>query len=240
MQTRLRVSSALCFVATICLLPSLVIAQVASDSAPSEDKWEALLNKPVSMVQDGGLTLSLYVHNLRSMTEGLNVIVDKKAAAYLLPELKFDNVPIRGALKLIERVSDGAISVQIESVAEGNDGNLIIIRDERVRDEAPPVVRVINVKQLIGEIQKEAMLEAFEEGYQLMDSEGAKPELRFHEPSGLLFFKGSKAQVELAMEIVGQMEFGLVRHSQRKNAQFDNIQMPAPNVGSSNDKLKIE
>lgn len=194
--------------------PSVTVSQEQSKPAVVSDEpdrdmlnaaWLELLEKNISM-EVSKTTLGNYIKQLRDEHDGLNIIVDTSAANYQLPELQFENISIRAALKLIEQVSREAISVDIQSVNDRHDANIIRIRNEMEQREQPPIVRVINVKQLIGEIPKEALLEAFDEGYRLMDSEGAKPELRFHEPSGLLFFKGSHAQVDLAMEIVGQLE----------------------------------
>ena len=212
---RTRILSATILVLTVLFLTfsPMVFSQDKTDPAGDSiesvrnmrnEAWQALLEKNISM-EVSKTTIGNYIKQLRAENEGLNIIVDTSAASYQLPELQFKNISIRAALTLIGQVSDNAISVEIQSNSDGESANMILIRNDSVEQEQPPVVRVINVKQLVGEFSYEELLEAFDEGYELMDSESTKPELRLHEPSGLLFFKGSQAQVALAMEIVREL-----------------------------------
>lgn len=189
-------------------LLALVLPVAVHAQDTDQISWSDFLNTRIScddLPED--LSVGRFVTSIQERNPRLNVIVDRQAASFPLPVLRFTDVPLRGALSMISHISNNEIDVQIDSIDEGAEADMVYIRRSNVSEHIIET-RVISVAALIKVLDKEAFLAAFEEGFRFLDVSDKVPEMRFHEQTGLLFVKGSPQQVEFAQQIVIELQRG--------------------------------
>jgi hypothetical protein len=133
----------------------------------------------------------------------LNIVVTPEASKVSLPNMTLENVKIRMALHLLNRIHPD-LFLDEDDDAYANDEPRVILIDWNGPQEAS-FYRVIGVKDLLSTLDESKLMAAFDEGYQFINASGGKPEIRLHEPTGLLFVKGTEAQVDFAAEILAAL-----------------------------------
>lgn len=186
-----------------------VLSKNPQESNSVELTWEDLLQKKTSIELTTG-TVGDFIELVRQTTPQLNIVVTESASSYRLPAIKLSEVPYRGALSLLNTLSEGQISVTFQSQDEGADANIVL-----VTGEAEPIVdrsqsvRVLNVKRLLQTSTRADLLSALDEAYRLMGEQATPIEIKIHEATGLLFVKGSPEQLQLAESVVAEIDRGL-------------------------------
>ncbi len=190
--------------------------QTAENASPTVNlnmealSWDDSMQFTISLDQPSGSVLQL-VEAIRENIPKLNIVVTETASSYRLPEIKLAEVPIRGALSLVSTLTDNAVEVNFQSQNEGSEANLVLISSqEGYSPDRNLTVRVLNVKRLLQEADRDALLSALDEGYRMMGNETNQVEIKIHEATGLLFVKGTSSQLVMAESIVQEIERGLV------------------------------
>jgi hypothetical protein len=134
----------------------------------------------------------------------LNIIVSPEAANVSLPEMTFRRVKVRNALRLLSRLAP--IHVDYDE-GQIDDGRVILIESDQSSEET--VTRAISVKHLLGKVDGvvdgEQLMVLFNDGFEFMQVGTSKPVMKLHEPTGLMFIKGSQSQVFFAMQVVSEL-----------------------------------
>lgn len=171
---------------------------VDSESGDALDKYFDYTSGP-STVKD-------FIHALTDFfpPPQLNIIVSPEAANVSLPEMTFRRVKVRNALRLLSRLAP--IDVD-EDEGQIDDGRVILIESDQTREET--VTRAISVKHLLGKVDGlvdgEQLMVVLNNGFEFMQVGNSKPVMKLHEPTGLMFIKGSQSQVFFAMQIVSEL-----------------------------------
>jgi hypothetical protein len=168
-----------------------------SESGDALDKYFDYTSGP-STVKD-------FIHALTDFfpPPQLNIIVSPEAANVSLPEMTFKGVKVRNALRLLSRLAP--INVD-EDEGQIDDGRVILIESDQSHET---VTRAISVKHLLGKVDGvvdgEQLMVLFNDGFEFMQVGTSKPVMKLHEPTGLMFIKGSQSQVFFAMQIVSEL-----------------------------------
>jgi hypothetical protein len=193
------------------MAPAAVQSQPTQEAAENNDEtnWDELLQLNISIEQPAG-TISQFVENVRNTTPQLNIVVTESASAVRLPDIRLENVPVRGALSLIPTLTNSEVDVNFQSQIEGSEANIVLISGQYNADSSNvPTVRVFNVKRILTESTRDDLLTALDEGLDMMGEHLAPVEIKVHEATGLLFIKGTSPQLQLAESVVQEIENGL-------------------------------
>jgi hypothetical protein len=189
----------------------------ADPSAPetSEDPWGKQASEPRVEIDPMELKFSYSSpqSNVAAFVEALvgasndklNIVVTPEASKVSLPNIKLENVKIRNALRLLSRIHPDLMIDEDNDAGDNDESRVILIGWNGPQPQENPAYRVIGVKHLLGTLDQSSLMAAFDDGYQFIHEGGEKPEIRLHEPTGLLFVKGTEAQVEFAAEILAAL-----------------------------------
>jgi hypothetical protein len=186
---------------------------VAQDQPPSDEdagnQYEHQLASPVT-IEMSDSSVSDYANEIRNLVPSINIVVTKAAADLRLPEIKLNAVPARGALSLLNSVTNQEIEVDFQSRAGGNEADVVLITAPNSGPfSSGTEVRVFNIKQLLGASNRDALLSSLESGFQMLGGSSQPVDVKIHEATGLLFIKGSGQQLALAESIIHELEKGL-------------------------------
>ena len=142
------------------------------------------------------------------MDKNLSVIMTDAASEVKLPAINVRNIGSQSAVQLIERCFDIEPRVAIDSDVFENNEIVFNIRATGVSSD----VVVLNIKHVVMASTEEATKKRYEEflmavetGLQLL---GEGPgSLKIHQETKLLFFRGTKRQIETVQQIVQQIGF---------------------------------
>jgi hypothetical protein len=182
----------------------------SQDAAGASDvQWDDRLNVKISVDQPAG-TVSDFVARIRETDPLLNIVVTESASAMRLPEIRLEHVPIRAVLSLISTLTNSEVDVSFESQLDGSDANVVLISSQFMPESnQSPCVRVFNVKRILEATNREALLASLDEGFQMMEQQDLKVDIKVHEATGLMFIKGTGPQLELAESVLNEIESGL-------------------------------
>lgn len=174
----------------------------SKEAAPRVDLDSILATK---ISYEGGQTVEVLFHYLREMVSHVNFVVAPEAARTRLPNLQFENLSLATVFELLPQVTQGRIRVATDMIQQHSPDEDLVILVTFVETSDPPETRVISVKRLLGNMDKATLLEAFDDGLGFLGAEN-KPEIAFHEKTGLLFVRGTPHQTHFLLEMVHAME----------------------------------
>lgn len=209
---------------------------VAQDQSVSEEdshaRYEQQLASPVTIDMSDS-SVSDYANEIRQMVPTINIVVTKSAADLRLPEIKLTGVPARGALSLLNSVTNQEVEVEFQSRADGSEADVVLITTSNAGPFSSGIeVRVFNIKQLLGASNRDALLSSLESGFQMLGWSSAPVDVKIHEATGLLFIKGTEQQLALAESIIHELEKGLGYSAPPTNPPYDPLSNDIPPVQS--------
>jgi hypothetical protein len=219
-------------------LAERISPEVAARMGLQQDTTTISVNFP-------GGTLEEYVRALREATKDpVNVSLQGDAARLRIEPLVLREVSIESALRaalgsrpgqnLLE--NDGSMtSTRLETIQATAAGKpVFVITTQRVPGGGPgsadASIDVLTIRSLVQsddakhqDAREQVVLAAIDSGLKLLGStEGVKPQIDYHQDSGLLLVRGQARDVALVREIVGRMTEDQKRqnaemHDRRKN-----------------------
>lgn len=127
----------------------------------------------------------------------LNIIVSRSARTAVVPPMQFHQVSVQAALRAAVTGTEDELFLNFE------DKELISI--SRAVDSRE-IIEVINAFNVLGGVEEASLLSAIEIGLGMRDSSKEQVTLKFHKETKLLFVKGSEADVNIVLQIVGQLD----------------------------------
>jgi hypothetical protein len=149
-------------------------------------------------------TVGTFFQHLSQEFDDVNFVVLREAARLPLPELQFENLSLASIFQVLQQVTRGKIQIDTDSIQKTSDLEYPVIVVGFVETEDPPETQVVSVKELLGQIDRDTLLEAFNDGLEFL-GEADAPEIRFHEKTGLLFIRGTVRQTRFLTEMVNAM-----------------------------------
>jgi len=193
-----------------CVLP--LLAQGRPDTATKS--VQAPVGEPTVNLKFGGGTLTQFLAQLREKmleeTGGLNILAPALADDIELPRIELANAPLLDALQSVAQVAPQGFAVEAaRSLGAGGSPVYTV----RVRATGAPtnhaqavLVRVFSIRMLTTSIpdappplKAETVLSAIEAGGRVQQQ---PLEVSYHEPSGLVFVRGTIEQIELVGQIL--------------------------------------
>ena len=131
-------------------------------------------------------------------------VVEPAAANIPLPALEFRQLRLKAVLRLIEHVSGGRIRLDDNSITfePGDESIVVLVGAQEVEQK---VVKVLSVRHLLTEeVEEQDLMDAIEAGFAFLGGE-SKPEIRFHQKTGLVFIRGTLSEVAFIAQLVAAM-----------------------------------
>ncbi len=204
-----------CALVTIFVTLALAGGSPASalQSAPSGDLG-------VFDLQFKGGSVTEYASAIRNASPRSNIIVMPGAGELPVPAMDLKSVDLRSAVGLLDqhdaildgqrwvlRVRDTSGHRQASTpiytlfaIATGAPG-----ADPRATQSRSSVISLSNILEP-GHISAADALTAIETALTLVTGQASKPEIRFHEETGLLIARGTEEQIHIIYEVVAQLE----------------------------------
>jgi len=166
-----------------------------------------LLNRRFSLKARGDGTISTVGKTLADISlenAGVQFVIEPAAANISLPALEFRQLRLKAVLRLIEHVSGGRIRLDDNSISfEPGDESIVVLVG--AQDIEQKVVKVLSVRHLLtAEVEEQDLMEAMEAGFAFLGGE-SKPEIRFHQKTGLVFLRGTTSEVAFVAQMVAAM-----------------------------------
>ena len=180
----------------------------------------------------GGGSLEDFVEEIRGAGENINILIPPEAAEVTVPAVSLKNVGVEAALEAVATITlSETVSVGVSTKL----GAGVPIYAVRVNFSGPSRrsgsgnldVRVISIRSLTESLpgdpeparittSAETILTAIDTGMEVVG--GAQATIKYHEDSGLLFVKGTRTQLNITENIIGNMISDLEerRHSARQ------------------------
>lgn len=170
-----------------------------------------------------GGTVQNFIDKLRIAMQPwpLNVFIEPEAATQMVPPVKLTNVSYYNVLRMLDRtakdVEGRMVQTQLEQSNIGEvSAPLFKISAIEVGGGHSKGFSVLSLNPIIGlqksgragsSLDADSVLAAIGAAIEASEDRGSSPPatLRFHQPSGLLFIRGSEAQREAAQEVVQQL-----------------------------------
>jgi hypothetical protein len=216
MKTRSHASRAACVLAALIMF-------AAGGAGDDQQKQQSL---PVIDLSFAGGTVIDYVAALRKATGDANVVVDPEAAEVVMPPVTLRHVTVPAALEVLKgrTVVNGELFVQLDvahvpsfSPEERPTYQVQARVGGRNRPAAPSrATKVWTVSSLLGgDLTSRKLLSAVETALEVVGSE-PKPDVRFHEDTGLVIARGNESQIDAIAAVIDQLNNA---RNQRQNDQ---------------------
>ena len=188
----------------------------------------------IVQLQFSGGTLEAFVELLRAEVEPIpiNVLFRNGAEFAEIPSVRLHNIYVRTALQSAIHGS----TLEFDMIEGWFGSNVYVITSEAEEDsgisvELSRATEVLNVGDIFaqGSTQISDVLEAIDvavfDGRQRPES---PPEIRFHEPSGLLIVRGTAAQVATVAAVVDQLSnVSMAQRDRERNIASERIEREA-------------
>jgi hypothetical protein len=185
---------------------------------PQRQRPEQAALPVIDLSFPGGTVLD-YVAALRKANPEANIVVDPEAAQIAMPPVTLRRVTVPAALAVLQRrsVNDGrtVIELSLEEVPsfspEERPTYQVQARTSGAGRAPPPIrsTKVWTVSRLLGgDITSRKLLSAVETALEVVGSE-PKPDVRFHEDTGLVIARGSAEQIEAIADVIDQLSRSL-------------------------------
>lgn len=172
------------------------------------DKVAAQLTRLVDLRSDGEVTIEQFVEMLQEAQGGdrLNVLIAEELRNTRLPSFDLRRIKVSAAFQMLPRLAgNNAITVEIESAVENETADLISI--SRDHSFTPDIsVRTHPIKRILDTIKPESLLQTLEKGIQFSDAGLPKVQIALEAETGLLFVKGTPAQLDVVTEILNAIQ----------------------------------
>ncbi|MFN5320765.1 MAG: hypothetical protein ACK49R_01535 [Planctomycetota bacterium] len=168
------------------------------------DKIAAQLTRLIDLRSEGELTIEEFVEMIQEAQgeDRFNVLIAEELRNTRLPSFDLRRIKVSSAFQMLTRlVGNNAIAVEIESAVQNETADLISIsRDHRFTPDIS--VRTHPVKRILDTIKPEILLQTLEKGIQFSDAGSPKVQIALEAETGLLFVKGTPAQLDIVLEIL--------------------------------------
>lgn len=206
-----------------------------------------------------GGTVAEYINTLKKSGKAVNIVASERASKQQLAPVSLDQVSVGVAVFSIQAAAtSGSGNWRIEAISPpgpqamqfpGMPGSGVQAfavdfypygkRGEDVVVESYSLQRIIKADGKAGGLDPNVVLTAIETGLKLQN-EGSEqpPDLKFHPDSGLLFVRGTRADVQLVGSVVGRMlDDAKVRTAAAEKRAQENM---VRNIAMKEAKLDVE
>ena len=172
------------------------------------DKIAAQLTRLIDLRSDEELTVTQFVEMIQQAQgeDRLNVLIAEELRNTRLPSFDLRRIKVSAAFQMLPRLAgNDSIAVEIESAVQTETADLISIsRDHSV---APDIsVRTHPIKRILDTIKPESLLQTLEKGIQFSDAGWPNVQIALEAETGLLFVKGTPAQLDVVSEILNAIQ----------------------------------
>lgn len=197
-------------VAAIVTIAAPGSAPAQPPAAPAERARPSL---PVIDLSFPGGTVTDYVAALRKATPDANVVIAPGAGEATVPAVTLRHVTVPAALDVLRgRVRTGAgVAVEIEIVHvpsySTDERPTYAVRAHEAGGAAGPraSTHVWTVSALLGaDLTSRTLLSAIETALDVVG--GSKPDVRFHEDTGLLIARGNEEQIDVITSVIDELQ----------------------------------
>jgi hypothetical protein len=168
------------------------------------DKIRAQLGRLIDLRIEEETTIGDFVEMIQvaQRDERLNVLVAEDLRNIRLPSFDLRQIRVSSAFQILPRLAGNeAITVEIESATENQTADLISISIDP--GFLPSVgVQTHPIKRILDTIKPESLLQTLEKGIQFSDVGSPKVQIALEAETGLLFVKGTTAQLDVVSEIL--------------------------------------
>lgn len=172
------------------------------------DKIRAQLGRLIDLRTEGETTIEEFVEMIQEAqgAERLNVLVAEDLRNLRLPSFDLRQIRVSSAFQFLPRLAGNeAITVEIESATENQTADLISISTDP--GFLPSVgVQTHPIKRILDTIKPESLLQTLEKGIQFSDVGSPKVQIALEAETGLLFVKGTTAQLDVVVEILNAIQ----------------------------------
>ena len=168
------------------------------------EKIKAQLGRLIDLYTAEETTIGDFVEMIQvaQYDERLNVLVAEDLRNIRLPSFDLRQIRVSSAFQILPRLAGNeAITVEIESATENQTADLISISIDP--GFLPSVgVQTHPIKRILDTIKPESLLQTLEKGIQFSDVGSPKVQIALEAETGLLFVKGTTAQLDVVSEIL--------------------------------------
>jgi hypothetical protein len=198
------------------LVAALGAALVLPAFAAPQDRGNNLLT-----IDFPGGTVADYVASIRKQSPDSNILLMADAEVVPVPAMRLRNVTLGAAIQILDPL---VLENEMAQVRLGTDvthnppGEAVWSIVARAKyQKAPSQTAVIAVGHVLaGEVDAESLLTAIETGLSLFGEQYQRPEMRFHEPTGLIIARGHPQQVSMINDVVNQIYENIKSSQERR------------------------
>lgn len=209
-------------------------AQDPEAQDPAVEKSSQTWSDPVISLEFAGGSLAKFAAALRKVGDDVNIVMPKVAEEVELPSLTLSQATVESALNSIAAVVSDDFRIRVKTLRSqfGKPVYAVSVVTLRSRKKSGASnqaeqansgnrVEVVSLKYLTDTVpgdgdargltlKAETILTAVDTGFGIRAG-ASKPELRYHQDSGLLFVKGLARELDLVKEVIGNLENDLRR-----------------------------
>ena len=172
------------------------------------DKIAAQLTRLIDLRSDEELTVTQFVEMIQQAQgeDRLNVLIAEELRNTRLPSFDLRRIKVSAAFQMLPRLAgNDSIAVEIESAVQTETADLISISGDH--SVAPDIsVRTHPIKRILDTIKPESLLQTLEKGIQFSDAGWPNVQIALEAETGLLFVKGTPAQLDVVSEILNAIQ----------------------------------
>jgi hypothetical protein len=211
------------------LITESAAARIALPQSAQPVTQQEAASEPLVTVQFNGGTTAQYIDALRSSSRGspVNVVMSDAAAGAKLPPFSLANAPLSTAIYAIEsaagttsgnwkiyRIAPGGTVSSSDRGSPAFAIDFVPRAGRHANDamlEAFSVQRVLATKESGDGVSAGKLLSAIDVALGMQSEDGPRPELKFHEDSGLLFIRGTGDDIRIVSSVISRMSDDLNR-----------------------------
>lgn len=187
-------------------------------------------NSPVVTLKFPGGTVADYVKAL-SGAGSFNIVVRESAQMVPVPPIELTSADADAAVKILSGLAAADRPADIVTVQRAGGGRddaalPVYVVDRQTSNSAPPLNAsramslVENVSDLVESgLKPDDILQAIETAVLLFNDEAKAPEIRFHEPTGLIIARGRGEHIEAIAMVVNGLRGSTWLHRKREEEQ---------------------
>ena len=206
------------------LLAALLLVPMIAAQPVTEARSQRVETPTLDVNFKGGTLLDL-VDLLRAQNDMINIVAPELAARVPVPPMQLHSVTAEAALRAAATVVDKPFDLNVQPIVEKTGGSVLALRvqERTTRTTATTVgftspdetrVEVFSLRAITKALPNEpdgivhrtaTVLTAIDTGLGFVQAP-AKPSIKFHEDSGLLFVSATIEQLQVVSSVLNQLE----------------------------------
>ena len=131
----------------------------------------------------------------------LNVVIQRGAKSVEIPPMDLKQVSVTAVLNAAAE----ATGQELEWYLSQDKKCINIARNPDFEEEPSSVLLVVNVSKIVQRMDLKVLQSAIEMGLEMQDGDRDEIKVKFHEPTKLLFIKGSVAELDVVKQVIDQL-----------------------------------